>query len=185
MDWPRGQISLTAAWKENESDHRAYYAWDVAGGFNPLIGAHVRFPFGPLATIPPWLAQYGHAYFFAELKGGLNINLHGGRRTPDEKTVWVDGQGFLTGAIGASLFLMNKNVVQCEVAGTTGITAKARSAEHMERGGVEIEFEWEGLRGEISIEMAWGWVHVQRTFSIVEGGPLNRDPIEIPFPWEH
>lgn len=167
-DKPSGQLTIAAGWEEYK-DHRAFYGYDIALGFNPLFGLHLRIPFGPLASIPTWMKKYGDAYLFVEFKGGINVNGHWGRKSPDKRSLTVDAKGFIQGAVGASLFLMKPNVLKAEVSGGTGIEGSAETDPETEDNiRVKLKLTWQGVKGNITVKTLWGFLEVSREFKIVD-----------------
>jgi hypothetical protein len=164
-----GKAKGQAGWQEHKKDHRAYYKYDVSLGFNPLIGGELRIPFGPTAVIPEWLKKYGDAYFFFEIKGGLDVNAHWQRSSPDEREIFADAKGFLEVAVGASLFFVDPHAVKAEVAGSTAIEATAKPEAEGDKLVVAGEVGWAGLKATVTIEFAWGIVEYKREFKLWDG----------------
>ena len=180
-----GSLEANAGWEEHPNDYMAYYKYDVSVGFNPFIGGKIRIPFGPSATLPEWMKKYGDAYMFAEFSGGISINGHWGRKTPNDTKAWVDLKGQIQGKIGASLFLMDPRTVKVEVAGGTGIFISAEADENARIPTVATEFQWDGIKGDITIVFGWGIVEFRHEYIVVKGGRLHENPylLEIPKYW--
>ncbi len=182
FEFLKGSGSITAGWEEYPLDHRAYYKYDASIGFNPLVGGKIRIPFGPTAAIPEWVKKYGDIYLFVEFSGGVEVNGHWGKKTPDERTVWAEAKGYINGKIGASLFLMNPEVLKAEVSGGTGIGLNAWGDDQAEKPTLLAQFRWEGLTGAITIEVAWGLAEFNREFRFVDGKSFPDKPFSIPLP---
>jgi hypothetical protein len=179
-----GSLGITAGWEEYINDHRAFYKYEVNIGFNPLFGGKLRVPFGPTAVIPEWMKTYGDAYCFVEIAGGVSVNGHWGRKTPDDKTSWLDAKGEISGKIGASLFLMNPKTVSVEIAGGTSIFVTAEGDDTANKPTALLQFSWGGLTGEATIAVAWGIVEFKREFIVVEPGKIHDQPFKCEIPTE-
>jgi hypothetical protein len=177
-----GAGSIELGWKEHPADHRAYYGYSISLGFDPLLEISGTFQLGPAAMIPAWITEYGNACLFATLAGGISVMGGWGRTSPDEREESVTAEGYVDLKLGASLFLMNADVLEAEVSGSSGIFAEAEPAER-ERPSLDLSLSWRGLKGNMTITMGWGVVEYKRSFQIVEGGQLHDTPYvwEIPF----
>ena len=172
---PAGSVSASGQWTEDDKSHQAFYKYQVTGGFNPVIGANLRIPFGPTAAIPKWIKRYGDFYLFVEFTGGASLNLAFEKLRPEQHTAYLEFKGSIEGKVGASLFLANDNVLKVEAFGGTGINFKAWTDKELELKGM-CQFDWEGLKGSLSVQVGWGWVEFQREWLLVDGGPLHKDP---------
>lgn len=177
----KGKASVNAQWAE-WTDHTAYYKWDAAVGFNPLIGGKSRFPFGPLSAIPQWMRDLAatEAGFFIEFGGGINVNGHWARATPEKAKMFADAQGYVYGKIGAELKLMSKKVMAVEVSGKTGISMTAGPDYKAEKPTLLIELKWEGVKGLVTATAAWGWIEIEHEFNIMDEKTIwEKRPFEL------
>lgn len=168
-----GSCSVSAGWAEHPGDHRAFYKYEASIGYNPLFGAEVTIPFGPTAVVPATVKRFGDAYLFISLSGGISTNGKWARMSPDRHDAWVDVTGYIHVKLGASVFLMNKNVLYAEVAGTSGIDFTGRPS-GSDRPSLEWELTWLGIRGEFTIKAIGGFIEFKHEKTIVRGGMLNR-----------
>lgn len=173
FDLLMGGGEITAGWQEDEHSHLAFYGYEGLVGFNPLVGGALEIPFGPTASIPKWVKKYGDFYLFVRFKGGLNVNGKFARQGPRRYVGGLNGTGYIRGAIGAKIFLMNEKTVKVDVSGGTGIAGKAEAL-FGDPPEASIALEWEGLSADITIEFAHGYVEINRHFTVVEGGPLGK-----------
>lgn len=169
FDILKGKASVSAQWTEWK-DHTAYYKWDAAVGFNPLIGGKIRVPFGPFAAIPQWMKDLAcsEAGFFVEFGGGINVNGHWARATPEKAKMYADANGYVYGKIGAELKLMSKKVMAVEVAGKSGFGMNAAPDYKEDKPTLLIELKWEGVKGLVTATAAWGWIEIEHEFNIVD-----------------
>ena len=176
-----GSLNISGGWEEFKKDNRAFYKYDISAGFNPIIGAKIRVPISPTTVIPRWIKKYGDIYMFVELSGGIALNGHWSRETPDESRAWLEAKGNITGKIGASLFLMKPSVLYCEVAGSTGISFDTRAYNQSSDPGIISDIIFEGIMGLMTIVVAWGFIEINREFLIFDKTTLNKDPIVTDF----
>lgn len=174
-----GSLNLAAGWEEYAKDNRAFYKYDVSVGFNPLIGAKIRIPFGPTAALPNWMKEYGDFYLFAEFSGGVSINGHWTKVSPDKSDAYIDAKGSIEGKIGASLFLVNDSVLKIEASGGTGISIVAQADSEGDKPSIIADIQWEGIKGEATVEVAWGIIEFKREFNIVDPQKLNKSPLKL------
>jgi hypothetical protein len=166
----KGKASVNAAWSEWASDHRAFYKWEAAIGFNPLVAAKVRVPFGPLAGLPQFMRDLTatEAGFFVEFSGGINVNAKWARVTPEKAKAFGEAAGFVYGKVGAELKLASKKVLSIEVAAKSGFGMKAAPDYADEKPTLLLELKWEGLKGTVTASAAWGWIEIEHEFNLVD-----------------
>ncbi|MCI2283444.1 hypothetical protein L3081_08575 [Colwellia sp. MSW7] len=174
-----GTLNLTVGREEYPKDNRAFYKYDASVGFNPLLGAKIRIPFGPTAALPNWMKEYGDFYLFAEFSGGVSINGHWAKVSPDKSDAYIDAKGSIEGKIGASLFLVNDSVLKVEASGGTGISIVAQADSEGDKPAIVADILWEGIKGEATIEVAWGIIEFKREFNIVDPQTLNKSPLKL------
>ncbi len=175
-----GKGSIEGRWTEH-TDATAFYKYEAVLKFAPLIGVSGRFPFGPLAAIPNWFKEYGDAYMYVQLSGGVDVEGSWGRATPAKHEADVKAKGYVAGAIGASLFLFDKRAVNVDVNGSTALKFEGRGEADEEVGPMIVaELAWDGIRGHMTVEMAWGVVEFEREFNVVDGGRLHDEPFRWP-----
>lgn len=176
---PSGSVSFSGQWVENENREDAFYRYQISGGFTPIIGLTGRFPIGPTAGIPNWVKTYGDFYCFIEFAGSISATLNFERLRPEKHTAYLEAKGTFEGKVGASLFLVDESVLKVEAFGTSGINLKGWTDKELTEPATFWQFDWEGLKVVLSIQLGWGWVEVSREWNIVDGGPLHKDPYEI------
>ena len=166
----KGKASVSAGWSEWARDHRAYYKWEAAIGFNPLIAAKIRVPFGPLAALPQWMKDLTatDAGFFVEFSGGINVNAKWARVTPEKAKAFAEAAGYVYGKVGAELKLMSKKVLSVEVAAKSGFGIKAAPDYADEKPTLLLELKWDGIKGTVTASAAWGWIEIENEFCIVD-----------------
>ncbi len=166
----KGKASVSAGWSEWGADHRAYYKWEAAIGFNPLIAAKIRVPFGPLAGLPQFMKDLAasEAGFFVEFSGGINVNAKWARVTPEKAKAFGEAGGYVYGKVGAELKLMSKKVLSIEVAAKSGFSIKAAPDYADEKPTLLLELKWDGIKGTVTASAAWGWIEIENEFCIVD-----------------
>ena len=177
-----GKGEVSAAWEEEPKSHLVFYGWKASVGFDPLIGAKIRIPFGPLAAIPQWLKKYGDAYFFVEFSGGISLTGEWGRTGPKEMSGTVKAAGKITGKIGGSMFLVGDSVITMEVAGASGITFEsAPDLDSYDKPALTIEGKWDGIKAEITIIAARGIVEFKHEFNVCDSQTIvEKRPFYMP-----
>jgi hypothetical protein len=164
-----GKGEISAGWEEDGNSHLAFYAWKVSLGFDPLFGAKVRIPFGPLAAIPNWIKKYGDAYFFVEFGGGISLTGEWGRTGPKKLSGSLKATGKVGGKIGGSMFMVSKTVISMEVAGSSGVSIEATpDYSGYENPAIVVEGKWDGLKAEVTLIAARGIVEVKREFAVCD-----------------
>lgn len=177
----KGSAEATAQWVEWK-DHTAYYKWEASVGFNPLIGAKIRIPFGPTAAIPQWMKDMIHceAGFFVEFAGGINVNGKWARETPAKAKMSAEAEGYVYGKVGAELKLVSKKLLSVEVAGQSGFGMSAAPDFTVEKPTLLIELKWEGLKGLVTASAAWGWIEIEHEFNLIDEQTIwEKHPFEL------
>lgn len=175
LEFLKGKFTASGQWEESDSDYRAYYKWDLALGFNPVIGGSVKVPFGPASALPGFVTKYiGNAALFVLVKAEMNFMAHGGRRSPDECALSAELSGGVELQLGVELFLLGKDVLSAEVAGVTAFTGKGEAAA-TEPPEVLYEIAWDGLKGLATVSALKGLIAYKREVIIAKPRKILED----------
>jgi hypothetical protein len=179
--WFMGSLEYQQQWKEDKESNRAFCESTVAGSFDPLFGAKLNVPIYPPSLIPPPLLQVG-VYLGLEGGFGLKIELFWEYWPDTDESNYEKAEGSLlgsiTGKLYVKLFVVNDNVVNAEISGSTGL--KAAASVILETSpAVEFSIQWTGLDAGVSIKAAWGWIEFDRTYPLMRESDIER--YERPF----
>ena len=167
IDTPKGVISFANQWEECPSSNLAYWTYDLAAGFDPVVGIHGRFPFGPLASIPGWIKKYVEIGFFLEFNGKLTAKGQISRDNYGNTSGSAPLAGKIGGDLGFKVLLADKDFVSMEATGGTSITGSGNIA--VESGIIlkDARVDWDGITANVTIEMLWGLVSSDKEWTIV------------------
>ena len=157
IEWPRGKISLSNKWEEDEKSPQAYWGGALEIGLDPLIGAkfHVSIPvLKVLKFIPKVIRKHADVDVYVEAGGGLKLTTAIEWSLHSDHGMQVKGDlkdtlgGDITLKVGAEAFVgkPGHNVISVELHGNTAIAADG-SLKLTDEGEVELEGElsWKGL----------------------------------------
>ena len=153
---PSGQMSFSCGWKEH-TDWRAFYAWELQAGLEPLIGVALQVRPNLLAIagtavgIPPQLTNYAASIFVHLMIGGsVGISGRVAKVGPEnmEGGIRANGQVFLELGLGARVG--DENLLRAELTGSgrTGITLSTNFSYRSGPGGglmLQPQLDWNGL----------------------------------------
>jgi hypothetical protein len=178
----RGSLEYNGSWKEDPGSWQAFYEKSLAGGFDPLLGLSYKDQLYPPNLMPAKLREYLEAGLFFEIGGAFKFAVNykakywpaTGKQDTGEWT--VSASGGLEGTLSIELKLVDKDVVEAGVFGSTGVAIEAEKA----LGGgasVECKLKWDGLKGKFSVKALWGWVEFAREYQLVAARewPLNKN----------
>jgi hypothetical protein len=178
--WFLGSIEYSEQWKEDPKSNLVYCESGVTGSFDPLFGAKLP----PVQIYPPGLIP---AALQSWLKAGVYVSAEGGvgfeiefnwsywpeRNKSEYEKTEVSLLGSITGELSVNLFLVNEDVIDAEVSGSTGLKAYAKSVLQTPPA-VEFGVKWTGLEAAVKIKAAWGWFEFERTYPLLgESDPLK------------
>jgi type VI secretion system Hcp family effector len=177
-----GKISASGNFAEDETSRFVYFAFEVSGGFSPLIGVSIKkeFPLdGYLAVIPKAIKKYVYAInAVLTLKGQLDTKITVAR-TGVKK---YKANGGLSGSIGAGVglsaeigngkILEVKAMISSGITGKTSVFAENQNFEKWTIGFSGFEIEWDGLKGELSWELFDGVFGSNHEITLIEPGKI-------------
>ncbi|WP_143537630.1 hypothetical protein [Rubrivirga marina] len=180
FDPPDGTISVSAKWAEHD-DHRAFYEYTASVELDPLLGGETKIHLGPLAALPGYIKKYVRASVYLKFQGGVSVTGSWGRSSPDEHSASAEASGYIKGAVGAELFLAHEKALEVTVEGGTGISLDAE-ASGAEPPSLEFGFNWDGVKGSVSVKIAAGYISYKESITLFDGGPLGKSlEYELPF----
>jgi hypothetical protein len=182
--WFIGSIEYAQQWKEDKPSNRAFCESSVKGSFDPFFGAKdlPPVPIYPLSVVPAPLQKWLKAGVYFSLEGGVGFEVDlSWAYWPDtdeshyEKTE-VSLFGGVKGTLSVNLFVVNKDVVDAEVAGETGLKVGVKFIADA-HATVQFFVQWTGLEAAVKVKIAWGWIEYDRTYPLIG----ETSPIEWPY----
>jgi type VI secretion system secreted protein Hcp len=159
-----GKISASGSYAEDSGSRFVFFAFEVNGGFAPLIGATIKreFPLdGILGSIPKALKKYIYeikAVF--SLKGAIDLKASVVRDAPKDYSGNIGLSGSIGVGVGLHAQLANGKVLDVKAMISSSITATTKgfvkaldNFEKWQMGIQGIKVEWDGLKGELSWEL--------------------------------
>ncbi len=183
-----GAGSAKAQWQEYR-DWRAFYAYEIAVKFSPLLGAECKVTLGTAwltgkARLLPWLGKYikkvvdwlVKAGAYVTLSGGLNCEYKWERKTPNQRALGAGlGRGPGVGgtiklALGVEGRVAGDKVVavQAELNGEIGATGIPFLSE-LGCGLDQLKVDCTGLKGDLKVKLLDGWIESTHTVTLIEG----------------
>ena len=179
-----GKVSGEAQWKE-WTDHRAYYAYKIAIGFDPLFGAEFKASLGsgaitkyvkkiPLAgkyiqRVIDWLVKAG---LYIKLSGGINVDANYERKSPDEAKFMRNTGSGLSGKIqvtlGGEASAVGDDVIKVDINASAAIVGKGDFSLDDKGALVDLAVEFDGLKGQAVVAFLWGLVSFEDTITFVD-----------------
>ncbi len=176
--WFFGSIEYSQQWKEDEKSNLVFCESAVTGSFDPLFGAKLPpVQIYPPGLIPAALQKWLKAGVYVSAEGGVGFEVDwnwaywpGKNESEYEKTE-VSLQGSITGELSLNLFVVNEDVIDAEVSGSTGLKAYGKFVAETPPA-VEFGVKWTGLEAAVKISAAWGWVEYDKTYPLIAESDL-------------
>ena len=171
VDGPKGKLEFKNSWKECPNSYKAYCTYKLSAGFDPIVGAHAKFPIGAGAVIPSWITSQVNAGFYLKLEGKL---ICVGMVSRDEYGV-TSGSCPLTGKIGGSVGY------EVLAGGPGGFISMILEGSTSFTGGGNIVYDstvqklvlknakvnWNGVVANVTINVWWGQVEYKHAWPII------------------
>jgi hypothetical protein len=178
VDFLMGSFSVEAYWKEDSDSWKAYYAYDIILGFNPLLKvtakASVLDIAGAMVSLPPtavsWIQRYVGDALYLAISGQVTLDGRFTRTAPDVFLNWYFQLG---GGIGLELGLDVKGgspkLLKGTVRGVAGIsvTAQVGPKEKESAPYIRLDAKFDGLKGSLEIEVSSGWYKFEEEYSFI------------------
>ncbi len=167
-----GKVKFSSGWEEY-TDHRAYYAYDISIGFNPLIGFEINMP---LATAFPGVpTELMECALYLKLFGGLNITAHYRRSSPDFATGngATSGSGNVGGGLEGKVSAGGGKILALSISGTTEMSIGAKGL--VDDGGwglQDIKLQWGGVKATFEVSALWGIIKVTKEAQLIDSQTL-------------
>jgi hypothetical protein len=181
--WFLGSIEYSEQWKEDPKSNLVSCESAVTGSFDPLFGAELPpVQIYPPGLIPATLQRWLKAGVYVSAEGGvgfevqLNWNYWPDRNESEYEKTEVSLLGSITGELSLNLFVVDKDVIDAEVSGSTGFKAYGKFVAETPPA-VEFGVKWTGLDAAVKINAAWGWIEYDRVYPLIGESDLMK--------WEH
>ncbi len=169
-----GKIAYSANFEESEEE-KVFYAYDFAGGLDPLFSAEVRLPIGPVFPAPKILEKY---YKFIKFEcfigGGMALNFHFVKKNIKNHQAQLKSEPKIefgiegTSHIEAQILSKKIVVIDAKLGALSGLEGALGGFGGNEGLGVTGEFGWSGIKANGYISAMDGKFVYKKEITFVE-----------------
>jgi hypothetical protein len=162
-----GTIKAEGEWAE-AAGREAFWKYEIAVGFNPLLGVEWKLPLFTPLPVPKWILTCG---IYLTLFGEINVNVKLVRTTPRFKT--GEGQsaaeGKLGGRLSAEISAGNGELFKASASGETSISLTSKGFTDEKGYGLDgCEFSWDGVTGAFEATALHGIFKFKRGVQLIK-----------------
>jgi hypothetical protein len=153
-----GKIAYSANFKESDKE-RVFFAYDFAGGLDPLLSAEVRLPIGPTFPAPKILEKYyKYIKFECFINGAIALNFHFVKSDLDTQKAELKCEPKIefgvegTSHIEAQILSRHIVVIDAKIAALSGFEGSLGGFGDGEGLGLTGELGWSGIKANGHVE---------------------------------